>query len=245
MTRQSRKSQPNASPPSVPIGGVQKVSLVDYPGHVAAALFTIGCNMRCGYCHNPELVLPDRYIDSIPEEDILLFLESRIGKLDGVVISGGEPTVHEGLPSLAARIKDMGYLVKLDSNGTHPDMIRQMLDAGTLDFMAMDIKGPLEKYQAIAAYPVDIAAVQQTIAMLRQSSIGYEFRTTVVKSQLAPEDFESIGQLIEGAPRFALQRFRPGTTLHPAFRHETTYSDEEFEELKKVMEKYVDECVIH
>ena len=102
MTRQSRKSQPSASPPSVPSGGVQKVSLGDYPGHVAAALFTIGCNMRCGYCHNPELVLPDRYIDSIPEEDILLFLENRIGKLDGVVISGGEPTIHEGLPSLAA-----------------------------------------------------------------------------------------------------------------------------------------------
>ncbi|HMS93111.1 MAG TPA: anaerobic ribonucleoside-triphosphate reductase activating protein [Candidatus Saccharibacteria bacterium] len=245
MTKQSGKSQSTHVSPSVPIGGVQKVSLVDYPGHVAAALFTIGCNMRCGYCHNPELVLPDRYIDSIPEQDVLLFLESRIGKLDGVVISGGEPTIHEGLPSLAARIKEMGYLVKLDSNGTHPDMIRQMLDEKTLDFMAMDIKGPLEKYQEIAAYPVDTVAVQRTIELLRHAGIGYEFRTTIVKSQLSPKDFESIGELIKGAPRFALQRFRPGTTLHPAFRYETTYSDEEFEELKKIMERYVDECVIH
>lgn len=242
---QSIKNQPTRVFPSVPIGGVQKVSLVDYPGHVAAALFTIGCNMRCGYCHNPELVLPDRYIDSIPEQDILIFLESRVGKLDGVVISGGEPTMHEGLPSLAARIKAMGYLVKLDSNGTHPDMIKQMLDEKTLDFMAMDIKGPLEKYQEIAAYPVDTVAVQRTIELLRGADIGYEFRTTIVKSQLSPDDFKSIGELIKGAPRYALQRFRPGKTLHPAFRSETTYSDEEFEELKKIMERYVDECVIH
>lgn len=231
--------------PSVPIGGVQKVSLVDYPGQVAAALFTIGCNMRCGYCHNPELVLPDRYADTIAEEDVLLFLESRKGKLDGVVISGGEPTMHWGLPALVARIKAMGFLVKLDSNGTHPDMIARMLREKMLDFVAMDIKGPLEKYQAIAAYPIDTAAVQRTIELLRCSDIEYEFRTTVVKSQLAPGDFTGIGELIKGAPRFALQRFRPGKTLHPAFRHETTYSDEEFEAIKEMLEEYVDECVIH
>lgn len=231
--------------PSVPIGGVQKVSLVDYPGQVAAALFTIGCNMRCGYCHNPELVLPDRYADTIAEEDVLLFLESRKGKLDGVVISGGEPTIHWGLPALVARIKAMGFLVKLDSNGTHPDMIARMLREKMLDFVAMDIKGPLEKYQAIAAYPIDTAAVQRTIELLRCSDIEYEFRTTVVKSQLAPGDFTEIGELIKGAPRFALQRFRPGKTLHPAFRHETTYSDEEFEAIKEMLEEYVDECIIH
>lgn len=231
--------------PSVPIGGVQKVSLVDYPGQVAAALFTIGCNMRCGYCHNPELVLPDRYADTIAEEDVLLFLESRKGKLDGVVISGGEPTMHWGLPALVARIKAMGFLVKLDSNGTHPDMIARMLREKMLDFVAMDIKGPLEKYQAIAAYPIDTAAVQRTIELLRCSDIEYEFRTTVVKSQLAPGDFTEIGELIKGAPRFALQRFRPGKTLHPAFRHETTYSDEEFEAIKEMLEEYVDECIIH
>ena len=231
--------------PSVPIGGVQKVSLVDYPGQVAAALFTIGCNMRCGYCHNPELVLPDRYADTIAEEDVLLFLESRKGRLDGVVISGGEPTIHWGLPALVARIKAMGFLVKLDSNGTHPDMIARMLREKMLDFVAMDIKGPLEKYQAIAAYPIDTAAVQRTIELLRCSDIEYEFRTTVVKSQLAPGDFTEIGELIKGAPRFALQRFRPGKTLHPAFRHETTYSDEEFEAIKEMLEEYVDECVIH
>ncbi len=231
--------------PSVPIGGVQKVSLVDYPGQVAAVLFTIGCNMRCGYCHNPELVLPDRYADTIAEEDVLLFLESRKGRLDGVVISGGEPTIHWGLPALVARIKAMGFLVKLDSNGTHPDMIARMLREKMLDFVAMDIKGPLEKYQAIAAYPIDTAAVQRTIELLRCSDIEYEFRTTVVKSQLAPGDFTEIGELIKGAPRFALQRFRPGKTLHPAFRHETTYSDEEFEAIKEMLEEYVDECIIH
>lgn len=227
------------------IGGIQKVSLVDYPGKVAAAMFTIGCNMRCGYCHNPELVLPERYSDSIPTEDILLFLESRIGKLDGVVVSGGEPTIHQDLPQFIQQIKDMGFLIKLDTNGTHPDMIEEMLEAETLDFVAMDIKGPLNKYQEIAAYPVDIEAVQRTIKLLKDSAIEYEFRTTVVRSQLAPEDFVAIGELVKGAPRYALQRFRPGRTLHPAFRNETTYTDEEFNKIKQVMEKYVGKCLIH
>ena len=227
------------------IGGVQKVSLVDYPGKVAAALFTIGCNMRCGYCHNPELVLPERYADAIPEDDVLAFLAARVGKLEGLVISGGEPTMHDDLPDFAARVKELGYLIKLDTNGTHPRLVRSMIERGLLDFVAMDIKGPLEKYQQIAAYPVDIAAVQETIALLKQSSIGYEFRTTVVKSQLTPEDFEGIGQLVQGASRYALQRFRPGRTLHPAFRHMTTYSDAEFAAIKQRMERYVDTCVIH
>ncbi len=231
--------------PSLPIGGVQKVSLVDYPGRVAAALFTIGCNMRCGYCHNPELVLPDRYAGAIPEEDVLRFLESRRGRLEGVVISGGEPTMHEGLPRFVQVVHDMGFLVKLDTNGTHPDMVAAMLAAGTLDFVAMDIKGPLEKYQEIAAYPVDTAAVVRTIALLAEAGLPREFRTTVVRAQLTPEDIRAIGKLVAGAPRFALQRFRPGKTLHPAFRRLDTYSDEEFEQLRLMIEEYVDECVVH
>lgn len=231
--------------PNVAIGGVQKLSLVDYPGHVAAALFLTGCNMRCGYCHNPELVLPERLAPSIPIDEILLFLRSRIGKLDGVVISGGEPTIHDELPGLVRRIKAMGYHVKLDTNGTNPDMVTAMLDEGLLDFIAMDIKGPLEKYIAIAARPIDLDAITRTIRLLIESGVAHEFRTTVVKGQLEVADFEKIGILVAGAERFALQHFHPGAVLSPQFQHATTFTDEEFTAAKAIMERYVATCMIH
>lgn len=227
------------------IGGIQKLSLVDYPGKTCAALFTIGCNMRCGYCHNPELVLPERYADTIPESDILKFLESRVDKLEGVVISGGEPTMHEDLPDFIARVKKLGFLVKLDTNGTNPGMLESLFKNNLLDYVAMDIKGPLDKYQAIVAYPIDIDAIQKSIKLIKASSVDHEFRTTVVKSQLLPSDFDKIGRLVKGSPRYALQKFLPRRTLNPKFRRETTYSDQEFEELKLKMERYVTTCVIH
>lgn len=244
-----KQSVPNNLAPqlpcNVPVGGIQKLSLVDFPGHVAAALFTVGCNMRCGYCHNPELVLPERLAPSIPIDDIMLFLKSRIGRLDGVVVSGGEPTIHDDLPELIRRIKGLGYAVKLDSNGTRPEMIHQLVDDRLIDFVAMDIKGPLEKYQTIAARPIDLKAVQETIRLLIESGVGHEFRTTIVREQLEPNDFYGVGEMVRGAKRFALQHFQPGSTLAPQFEQATTFSEAEFQETKKIMEGYVDECVIH
>lgn len=227
------------------IGGIQKVSLVDYPGHTCAALFTIGCNMRCGYCHNPELVLPERFADEIPVDEILLFLESRRGKLEGVTISGGEPTMHQDLPEFIIQIKALGFLVKLDTNGTNPEMLEQLYAHNLLDFVAMDVKASLSKYQDVVARPIDIDAIRQSIDCIKRSGVEYEFRTTVVKSQLSPQDIDEIGKLVEGAPRFALQKFRPGRTLNPQFHLETTYSDDEFEELRLHMEQYVTTCVVH
>ena len=232
------------------IGGIQKLSLVDYPGKTSAAIFTIGCNMRCGYCHNPELVLPERYADAIPENDILDFLKMRIGKLEGVVISGGEPTMHKDLPSFFAKVKELGFHTKLDSNGTHPQMIKELISNNLVDYIAMDIKGPLENYQKIVAYPVDVNAVQESIDIIIASNIEREFRTTVVKSQIyfdpqRNDDFDKIGMLIKGQPRFALQKFRAGRTLNPRFERETTYTDEEFELIKEKKKKYVNLCVVH
>ena len=232
------------------IGGIQKLSLVDYPGKTSAAIFTIGCNMRCGYCHNPELVLPERYADAIPENDILDFLKMRIGKLEGVVISGGEPTMHKDLPSFFAKVKGLGFYTKLDSNGTHPQMIKELISNNLVDYIAMDIKGPLENYQKIVAYPVDVNAVQESIDIIIASNIEREFRTTVVKSQIyfdpqRNDDFDKIGMLIKGQPRLALQKFRAGRTLNPRFERETTYTDEEFELIKDKMKKYVNLCVVH
>ena len=227
------------------IGGIQKLSLVDYPGHTAIAMFTIGCNMRCGYCHNPELVLPERYADAIPEEDIFLFLESRVGKIEGVVISGGEPTMHADLPAFIRRVKQLGFLVKLDSNGTHPDMLREMFAEGLLDYIAMDIKASLPRYEEVAARPIDTDDIRESINLIKASGVDHEFRTTLVKSQVSPEDLDEIGKLVKGSPRFALQRFRPGRTLNPQFRRETTYSDEELAHLRERMERYVATCVVH
>ena len=227
------------------IGGVQKVSLVDYPGKTCAAIFTIGCNMRCGYCHNPELVLPERYVDAIPEEEVLAFLATRVGKLQGLTISGGEPTIHEDLPDFIRKVKKMGFLIKLDTNGTNPAMLVELYKEKLLDYVAMDIKYVPERYKEVMARPVDADVIRQSIKLIKESGVDCEFRTTVVKSQISFDDFDEIGRLLQGAPRFALQKFRPARTLNPQFRHETTYSDEEFEQLKIKMERYVDVCVVH
>lgn len=225
------------------IGGVQKFSTVDYPGYVVAGVFTIGCNMRCGYCHNPELVLPEQYAGSIPAHEVLAFLKTRQGLLDGVAISGGEPTMQPELPQFIRKVKAMGFRVKLDTNGTNPGVLRQLLAEHLVDFIAMDIKGPLDKYVAIAARPVNLAAIQESIALIK--TVDHEFRTTIVDSQLTPEDFESIGQLVRGAKRFALQAFRPGRTVSPAFAGAHSFSSEGMEQARRTMLQYVKECVVH
>jgi len=237
--------RPLLSEIQVPIGGVQKLSLVDYPGHTAAAMFTLGCNMRCGYCHNPELVLPEQLLDPIPLDDIFDWLETRRGKIEAVVVSGGEPTIHEDLPKLFGALKNMGFLTKLDSNGTHPDMLAEMIDRKIVDFIAMDIKGPIEKYTDIAARPIDIEAIQKSIKMIISSGIDHEFRTTIVKGQLEVKDFEAIGKIVKGAKRYALQKFQPGTTLSPIFQNMSSFNDDEMSQTQKIMEGYVQKCVIH
>ena len=225
------------------IGGIQKFSTVDYPGYAVASIFTIGCNMRCGYCHNPELVLPEQFAGEIPEDEILEFLESRKGLLDGVAISGGEPTMQEDLPAFIRKVKAMGFRVKLDTNGTNPWMVAQLINEGLVDFIAMDIKGPLDKYIQIAARPVDLDAIEQCVRLIK--TVDHEFRTTIVRSQLEPQDFEAIGQLVDGAQRFALQYFIPGNTVSPNFREEVSFTSEEMEQAKTIMERHVTECVVH
>ena len=225
------------------IGGIQKFSTVDYPGYTVASIFTIGCNMRCGYCHNPELVLPEQYAGAIPEEEIFEFLEKRRGLLDGVAISGGEPTMQEDLPDFIRRCKKMGFLVKLDTNGTNPGVLRELLQENLVDFIAMDIKGPLEKYSQIAARPIDIDAIRESIDLIR--TIPHEFRTTIVRGQLVPEDFESIGQLVHGADRFALQYFVPGTTVSPQFNKRESFTKQEMDQARDIMSRHVQECVVH
>ena len=226
------------------IGGFQKFSLIDYPGKICAIVFTQGCNFRCPYCHNPELVKPSLFGKTIPEEEIFSFLEKRKGKLDAVEITGGEPTLQKDLVDFIRRIKEMGYLVKLDTNGSNPEILLEIINHGLVDYIAMDIKAPLEKYKEVIHSVINPEKIKRSIRTIMSSNIKYEFRTTVVKSQLSKEDIINIGKLIEGAELYILQKFIPSKTLDPNFLNEKTYSDKEFKELKKELEKLVWRCLV-
>ena len=219
------------------IGGLQKTSLLDFPEKISAIVFTQGCNFRCGYCHNPELIVM-KNTDNYTTDGVLEFLKTRRGKLDGVVITGGEPCLQNGLIEFIENVKDEGFLVKLDSNGMMPDVLARALPL--VDYVAMDIKAPLAKYPDIVRVKVDTNKIRKSISTIMQSGVDYEFRTTVVKSQLSYSDFEEIGQLIKGAKRYYLQKFVPSKTLDEKMMSETTYSSEEFEKIKEILAKYVD-----
>ncbi len=224
------------------IGGLQKCSLIDYPGKISAIIFTIGCNFRCPYCHNPELV--DETATAVTEEEIFSFLERRRNLLDAVTITGGEPTVHEDLIPFIERIRALGFLVKLDSNGTNPHVLKEALVRGLVDYIAMDIKSPLARYSETVARPVDVEKIRESIWLIMESGVNYEFRTTVVKSLLSPEDIRAIGEEIRGAKQYFLQKFVPTKTLNPAFIRKTTYTDAEFEDMRTMLAPYVGTCAV-
>lgn len=220
------------------IGGLQKSSLIDYPEKISAIVFTQGCNFRCPYCHNPELISKSASTEILVDA-LFEFLNSRIGKIDGVVITGGEPTLHKGLLDLIKKIKCLGFAVKLDTNGTNPEMLEYLIKEKLIDYVAMDIKAPFEKYGEVVCSNVNTENVLKSIEILKNSNIDYEFRTTVVKYQLTFEDFEKIGKLIENSSKYYLQKFIPTKTLDESFINEITYSDTEFEKIINILKKYV------
>lgn len=223
-------------------GGFIPCTIIDYPGKTACMVFTIGCNFRCPYCHNPELV-DETTENTIPSASVLSFLKKRKGMLDGVVITGGEPTIHgEELLSFMRRVKKLGFFVKLDTNGTNPDFLKAALKEKLLDYIAMDVKAPLRAYHHIAGRPVNTRAIRESIELLMKGAVLYEFRTTVVKALLSPADIEAIAKEIAGAERFYLQKFVPATILNPQFKRKTTYTDEEFESLRKKAAAHVAYC---
>jgi len=191
------------------IGGLLKFSLVDYPGKTSAIVFTQGCNMRCGYCHNPELVYPHLLVEPYPEEDVLDFLQRRKNSLDGVVISGGEPTLQPDLMDFLAKVKAMGYKVKLDTNGTRPEVLDAVIRGRLADCIAMDLKAPLDKYEAVCDVGVDKKAVSLSMALIISSGLDYEFRTTYDKSVLSEEDIKKITETVPDAAHFRVQECYP------------------------------------
>lgn len=226
-------------------GGLQKFSLIDYPGRPCVIVFTIGCNFKCPYCHNPELIsLTKKTFVIIPEQEILRFLETRKGKIDAVSITGGEPTLHDDLLNFMSKLKAMGFLIKLDSNGTRPLVLQEALDKKLVDCLAMDVKAPLAKYNSIVASPVVLEDIKKSIDLIKNSGIDYEFRTTIVKSLLSKEDILEIGNLVSGARRYYLQKFIPTKTYDSTFLTQTTYSDEEFETLRKEIAPKVQYCKV-
>lgn len=224
---------------SFKLAGLQKTTFIDYPEKIACIVFTQGCNFRCGYCHNPEL-----FENKEPVLSVLAFFEflnKRKGKLDGVVITGGEPTLHgKDLIEFIKEVKSLGFLVKLDTNGTHPDVLQELLNENLLDYIAMDIKAPLAKYKTITQTDIDTKIIKKSIDMIMNSGVDYEFRTTIVKSQLSVEDLRQIGELIQGAKRYYMQKFLATKILDETLMSEESYTDEEFKNLRTILEEYVD-----
>ena len=219
------------------IGGLQKTSLLDYPEKIAAILFTQGCNFRCGYCHNPELLNINAQLHQEFTLDAFFeFLNCRKGKLDGVVITGGEPCIQKDLIQVISKIKKLGFLVKLDTNGTFPDVINELLIENLIDYIAMDIKAPLEKYHKITGSVVNVENIKKSIDIILNSGIDYEFRTTVIESQLSFEDFENISNLIKGAEKYYLQKFVPSKIYNQALMNEKTYSNEDFQKIINLLQ---------
>jgi pyruvate formate lyase activating enzyme len=223
------------------LGGFQKLTLIDYPGHIAATVFTVGCNFRCPFCHNPELVISNFQfpISNVAEKDFFELLENRRGKLEGVCITGGEPTIQPDIVDFIRKIKDLGYKVKLDTNGTRPDVLRKLYGEKLLDFAAMDIKNTPEKYERTTNSKIDLERIRLSVDLIRNSGVDYEFRTTVVPGLHEVADFEKIGEWLKGAKKYALQAFEDkGKILDPKLKDRIRGKKLDLDKIKKKIEKY-------
>ena len=208
------------------ISGLQKLTLLDYPGKMACTVFTYGCNFRCGFCHNALLVTEENS-DSISEDEFFAFLKKRQGILEGVCISGGEPTLQKDLYDFIKKVRALGYAVKLDTNGTNPRLLKTLLEEKLLDYVAMDIKNSPEKYSLICGCEVDMDAIRESVSIIKESSVDYEFRTTTVREYHTKEDFLSVANWLEGDSKYFLQQFEDsgnliGDNLSPFTKEEMT-----------------------
>lgn len=233
------------------LGGLQKLSLIDYPGELSAVVFTKGCNFECGYCYNRELVKIDKSslredqedLLSLSKEDFFDFLKKRKDKLDAVVISGGEPTIHNDLEEFIYRIRKMGYKIKLDTNGTAPEVVASLLNGGLLDHIAMDIKASPDNYSLVAGVRVDLKNILKSIKIITKGGIPYEFRTTLAPVFFNKNELEGTGEMIRGARNWYLQKFiLADDIIDERVKEKGSFTDTQMEEFRKIGEKYVDNC---
>lgn len=230
------------STPGVQISWINKFSLIDYPWEISCIIFTPGCNFRCGFCHNSQFVLPEKlkdvYKTLIPEKAVLKFLEQRVGKLTGVSICWWEPTLQKGLVEFCEKVKKLGYLIKLDTNGRDPDVIKKLIDWKLVDYIAMDIKNEVWKFSVSAWIELDEKPYLESIKLLLGSDIDYEFRTTVIKGVHDEKIIENIAKYISWAKNYFLQNYKWWNTLDENFKWES-FSLTELKKFKNIAEKYI------
>lgn len=219
--------------------GLQKTSLLDYPDRVASVLFTPGCNLRCPYCHNHQIAINPQP-PFLQEGAALAILESRRKYVDSVVVTGGEPCMHKELAKFLAKLKERGFMVKLDTNGCYPDNLQECL--GIVDYVAMDVKTSLEKYKLLGL--ADSSAIKRSVEIIKAGKVPYEFRVTVVPEIVTAQDIPAIGELVQGAKVLALQQFVPGDLLDKRFSQMKPYSPEEIAMFAETLKKYVDRIVL-
>lgn len=227
------------------LGGYQKLTLIDYPGKLATTVFTVGCGFRCPFCHNPELVLGGKQAGpNILEKEFFDFLKKRRGKLEGVCITGGEPTIHPDLVDFIRKIKKRGFLIKLDTNGTRPDVLKKLFDLKLLDFVAMDIKNQLKNYNKTTGTKVDPDRIKLSVDLIRNSRVPYEFRTTVVPGIHTEKDFVVIAKWIGGARSYFLQEYRELKILDPNLKKKTRGKKIDLEKIQKKIQASFDKVGI-
>lgn len=219
------------------IGGFQKMTMLDYPGKVAATIFTYGCNFRCPFCHNATLVIDEAQLFS--EDEILAYLNKRKGILDGVCITGGEPLLQPDIFDFLEKVRKTGLLIKLDTNGSYPDKLKEAIDRGLIDYVAMDIKTSKENYSRVADTNVKIENIEKSVQILLENKVDYEFRTTVVRELHTKEDFEKISMWIKGAKRYFLQCFKASENL--IGNNLSAYTPPELEDFLKVLKNNINE----
>jgi pyruvate formate lyase activating enzyme len=222
------------------ISGVQKFTILDYPGKRACIAFLPGCNFRCGFCHNPEFVIPEKIQDIkdtfINKDTFVSFLKTRQGLLDGVVISGGEPTVYSELPEFARTLKEYGFKVKLDTNGGNPGMVKSLIQKQLVDYVALDLKTSAASYEAITRF-LAVEKIQETLRILLSHEIEYEVRTTCIKGVHTPDVFKELSSMTQGVQKYALQNFRPAYVLDQTFTQYTGFTERE---LSEIAQRYFD-----
>lgn len=243
------------------IGGLQKLSLIDYPEKLACTVFCVGCSFKCPWCHNPELVLPEKMNarNNISEKRFFNFLKSRQGFLQGVCITGGEPTIHSDLLDFCKKIKEIGYEIKLDTNGSSPDILNELINQELVDYIAMDIKAPIKKYPEVIGIDVHIGSlgsksdffmqklienIKQSVELLKQNKVDNEFRTTIIPKLLNKNDILEIAKWISPAKRYFLQNFRSEKTIKPEFVKLKPQSLKYLLEIQKALAPFFDVCQI-
>ena len=225
------------------IGGIQKTSLLDYPELISAIIWTVGCNFRCPFCYNKDIVLGN--VQLIPEEEVFYFLEKRRGMLEGLVITGGEPLLQEDISDFCEKVKKISYLIKIDTNGMYPEKLRELIDKRLINYVAMDIKAPKNKYDKLTNVKVNIKKIEESIKILQNSKIDYEFRTTFVPELLTKKDIIEIAKWLNGSKKFYLQQFKSNPPLVSTdFEDVVPYIKEELIDTLNDIKSYFDICKI-